>query len=553
MAVTVVSKDITKRNKAESLERVALEYAENIVATVREPLLVLDGEMRVVSANRSFYQTFQVTAEETEKRLLYEVGNHQWDIPALRKLLEEIIPKVTHVDNFEITHDFPNIGRKVMLLNARRMRQLVKNTPLILLAIEDITERKRTEEDTVRESEEKYRSLVESTGDSIYMLDKDLGYLSANKQMLSNLGLSRDEVIGKSYGDFYSPKETNEISGAVNEVIKTGKDVQHEYTDKKRGRVFLRTLSPVKDPKTGEVKAITVVSKDITELRTAGEILLQSEEKLKRILDFSPDIIVIFDLNGNVIDCNRVTLNTFKFSSKAELIGRKISDLIIPEDRQKIIEDLAEAVRLGSMHEREYRLKNGREIPAEISVSAIPDASGKPASLVAVMRDISERKRAEEKMREFIYKANDISRGECYLLKSRDMAYRTFANLVLHDVPGLCISREKPDKMMEYGVPKGKIVVMSPTPMKDFETIEGLQQVSMTISSFLKENDKSVLLLDGLGYLISRNDFNSVYKLLQEKRFNFAEANATLLLPVDLAIFDEREKALLASEMKVLG
>lgn len=124
----MTTRDIKGHEKAESLEREAREYAENIVATVREPLLVLDGEMRVVSANRSFYRTFQVTAEETEKRLLYDVGNRQWDIPAFRKLLEDILPKVTHVYNFEITHDFPKIGRKVTPLNARRMQSLKTKT-----------------------------------------------------------------------------------------------------------------------------------------------------------------------------------------------------------------------------------------------------------------------------------------------------------------------------------------------------------------------------------------------------------------------------------------
>ena len=93
-------------------------YALNIVDTVREPLLILDTTLRVQSANRAFYQTFHVSPEETEDRLIYELGDGQWDIPALRTLLEDIIPQSSVFNDFEIQHTFPAIGRKVMLLNA---------------------------------------------------------------------------------------------------------------------------------------------------------------------------------------------------------------------------------------------------------------------------------------------------------------------------------------------------------------------------------------------------------------------------------------------------
>jgi two-component system, chemotaxis family, CheB/CheR fusion protein len=122
-------------------------YADAIVQTVRQPLLVLDKDLRVESANRSFYETFRVSPEETEGRLIYELGDRQWDIPKLREFLEEILPQDGQFQNFEVEHDFPAIGRKAMLLNARRLRQEGTGAELILLAVEDITERKQAEED----------------------------------------------------------------------------------------------------------------------------------------------------------------------------------------------------------------------------------------------------------------------------------------------------------------------------------------------------------------------------------------------------------------------
>src|SRR5438552_18114172 len=120
-------------------------YAQNIVDTVREPLLMLDTTLRVQSANRAFYQTFHVSPEETENHLIYELGNGQWDIPDLRTLLEDIVPKSSVFNDFELEHTFPVIGRRVMLLNARTL-QAGHHGELLVLAMEDVTERRRVEQ-----------------------------------------------------------------------------------------------------------------------------------------------------------------------------------------------------------------------------------------------------------------------------------------------------------------------------------------------------------------------------------------------------------------------
>jgi two-component system CheB/CheR fusion protein len=140
--VVITFVNITERKRAEQMERDARIYAQSIVDTVRESLLVLDNDLRVISANPSFYDTFQVSPEETENKFIYDIGNSQWDIPRLKELLEELIPRDTQFKNFEVDHVFPGIGRKVMLLNARRIYQEGVSIERILLAIEDITERK---------------------------------------------------------------------------------------------------------------------------------------------------------------------------------------------------------------------------------------------------------------------------------------------------------------------------------------------------------------------------------------------------------------------------
>ena len=103
-------------------------------------MVVLNGELRVVSASRSFYETFQVTPAETEQRLIYEIGHKQWDIPSLRQLLGDILTKDTQLRDFRVEHDFPGIGHRVLMLNARRMAGKDAQSRLILLAMEDITQ-----------------------------------------------------------------------------------------------------------------------------------------------------------------------------------------------------------------------------------------------------------------------------------------------------------------------------------------------------------------------------------------------------------------------------
>jgi len=122
------------------------DYADAIIRTVRGPLLVLNKDLRIISANEAFYNAFKVAPSDTESRLLYDLGNRQWNIPTLRILLEEILPEKNTIEDFVVEHDFTDIGQKIMLLNARTLLQGPDKTSLILLAIEDITERKQLEQ-----------------------------------------------------------------------------------------------------------------------------------------------------------------------------------------------------------------------------------------------------------------------------------------------------------------------------------------------------------------------------------------------------------------------
>jgi PAS domain S-box-containing protein len=152
--VFAAARDVSDRKRRDAILLEVQSFAEAIVETVREPLLVLDKDLHVKMANHSFLRTFRASKQDTEGRLLYELGNGQWDIPELRRLLEDIIPQHTEFRDFEVTHDFPAIGRRTMLLNARKLSEPGVNRELFLLAMEDTTERKQAEVESKHAKEE---------------------------------------------------------------------------------------------------------------------------------------------------------------------------------------------------------------------------------------------------------------------------------------------------------------------------------------------------------------------------------------------------------------
>ena len=191
-----------------------METLNKILGSVREPILVLDSDLKVVKANPSFYQTFNVKPDATEGILIYDLGNRQWNIPKLRELLEDILPQNTKFHDFEVVHKFETIGRKIMHLNARRIYRAGNQTQLILLAIEDVTERenyKRHLEEIVekrttgqlkvaKDEAEKSKHLAETAFYEIKELKDQLEAERAYLQEEIKLEYNHENIIGQRSG-----------------------------------------------------------------------------------------------------------------------------------------------------------------------------------------------------------------------------------------------------------------------------------------------------------------------------------------------------------------
>ena len=165
--LATVNDELNSRNhelsQLNSSLQLARDYAESIVSSMRSPLVVLDARLRVKTASAAFYETFQVDPAETEGRLIYDLGNGQWNISALRILLEELLPRNRHIDDYEVHHNFETIGTRIMVLNAQRLAAAAEREPLIILAIEDVTDRARADQ-TLRESKARLRHAADAAG-----------------------------------------------------------------------------------------------------------------------------------------------------------------------------------------------------------------------------------------------------------------------------------------------------------------------------------------------------------------------------------------------------
>jgi signal transduction histidine kinase len=284
----------------------ALSYVESIHDTVREPLLLLDARLRVQSANRAFYRTFRVAPPDTAGRRLYDLGNGQWDIPRLRTLLEEILPQNLSIDDFEVEHVFPDIGPKVMLLNARRLR--LAGTELILLAIEDVTERRRgeaglCEKDITdrkvaeaamhaasREAEKRQRyveAILQALPVGVIVTDAEGGVVLTNKRDEDIWG---PRPVTRSVEDYEQYRAWWADSGravlpdewASARAVREGAAVLGQVLEIERfdggHRYVHNSAVPIRDEQ-GKVTGCAVAIQDITGLRQAEEALQEANRR----------------------------------------------------------------------------------------------------------------------------------------------------------------------------------------------------------------------------------------------------------------------------------
>jgi PAS domain S-box-containing protein len=284
IGVALVFRDTGEQRRRERAAQDALVYAESIVDTVRDPLLILDADLRVRSASRSFYETFAVDPAATEGRLVYELGNGQWDIPQLRTLLEDILPEGDSFRDFELTHDFEGLGRRRMLLNGRKVYRPGNDSGLILLAIEDTSSTWRAGVDFAS-NRERYRVIVEgATGFAIFTFDTDGIITSWNVGAETMLGYPEAEMLGRNIRVIYTPEDI--VARQADQEMRTaaaeGRALDERWHLRKGGERFWAQglVMPLKDD-TDELRGFLKIINDKTEERHLQEALQRRTAELE--------------------------------------------------------------------------------------------------------------------------------------------------------------------------------------------------------------------------------------------------------------------------------
>jgi two-component system CheB/CheR fusion protein len=272
----VVLVDIDALKKTEWEIVAARDYAEAVLRTARDPLVVLRADLTVDSANEAFYKTFKLKPAETEGQLIYELSGRQWNIPDLRRLLEEIIPRNSFFNDFEIRHELPGLGERAMLLNARRLDNPEGGPERILLGIEDVTERREAEMARAR-----LAAIVESSNDAIIAIALDGVIANWNQEAERLYGYTTQEAIGQPFTTLIPPERPGEEERIL-ERLRRGERINDFETvcRRKDGSAVdvSLTVSPIKNAP-GEVIGASKIARDITERKRAEEAIRGAYEQ----------------------------------------------------------------------------------------------------------------------------------------------------------------------------------------------------------------------------------------------------------------------------------
>ena len=344
--LVLVDIDALKRSAREV--KAARDYAEAAIRTARDPLVVLRADLRVNTANEAFYRTFKTPPGETEGRVIFELAGGAWRIPKLRMLLEDVLPRNSFFNDFELTHDFPHIGRRTMLLNARRLDQEDGTPQMILLAIEDVTERLHADAATAA-----LAAIVNSSDDAIIGKDLNGVITSWNKSAEHLFGYTAREAIGQPITMLMPPDRQHE-EPEILARLKRGEGVDHLETVRVRKDgsplELSLTISPIEDA-TGQVIGASQIARDITGRKRAEEALREADRRKDEFL-----AILAHELRGPLAPLSNMLEIMKRAEGNAELIEQARGTM----QRQlaqmtRLIDDLLDASRI-SRDKLELRL-----------------------------------------------------------------------------------------------------------------------------------------------------------------------------------------------------
>jgi PAS domain S-box-containing protein len=401
--LVAVMTDITERKRAEEALRQSEERYRLLAENVKDVISVIDMNLSLTYVSPSVNHLLGYSVEEAMALTLEEGLTAASYEKLVRAFAEGMAAEkkgnrslpMSLVLEVEAKHKDGHLVPIEMMANLLRDAE---GKPVGILGVSrDITERKKAE-DVLRESEEKLRRYLESSPDAIYINDEKGAFLYGNLVAERVIGYPREELIGKSFLELnIIPPEHLGKAAETLELNMSGKPTgpdEFELIRKDGSRVFVEISTyPMIQ---GDKIEIIGIARDITERRRMEQELLRLSDAVK----MSTDSIVISDLEGNIVDVNEATLKIQGANSKADLIGLKSSDFIAPEEQEKALRDLSKLIEVGHVNDIQYHIatRDGRRVLVETNASIMRGENGEPVGVVAITRDITERKKIEEQL-----------------------------------------------------------------------------------------------------------------------------------------------------------
>ncbi|OPY17937.1 MAG: putative diguanylate cyclase [Methanomethylovorans sp. PtaU1.Bin073] len=394
--------DITESKRAELFLQPQNGYLKSVVNTVREALLVLDTNFKIIFANLSFYKLFRANPLETEDRFLYDIENGQWNIPALKNSMITLLEGSTEFNDLEIEQDFKTIGHRVLRVNSRTMDTFNGKDKMILLAIEDVTESKKSAIE-LKASEAKYSALVEQGNDGIIIIQGE-SLRFTNSKFLEFTGYNKEDIINTSLLEYVPIDFRRMLLKRYSKALRDERSIKRNYEVdfiRKDGSTFPAEIS-LSFIYYENGPAVMIAIRDIAERKKAEMELKDSEKKYSTLVEKSNDGIVILQ-NDQLVFANNKFIEIIGYT-RTEAIGKPFASFLTIEYRRMITGKFKRKMEKRQLTPPKYEIellsKTGQKIPIEIS-SSIIEHEGKPAYM-AIIRDITEQKNRERELLKLI-------------------------------------------------------------------------------------------------------------------------------------------------------
>ena len=394
-------------------------YAEDLLAHAPVPVVVLDSALRVKTASRAFFETYHVAPTETVDRPIYELGNRQWDIPALRTLLEEVLPREVTIKNFEVRHTFEEIGARIMLLNARRLAQAADNEPLIILSIEDITARERAQQALVEKSR-----LLDLTNDAIIVRDMEgrIAFWNAGAEKL--YGWPREEALGKMSHALLKTESSVPFEQITEELHRDGHWTgEFVHTKRDGGRITVLARKSLDRDSQGNPAAILVTLTDITERKRIEAAVSEGEQRFRALVENIAQLAWTANPDGYIHWYNQRWYD-YTGSTPQEMEGWGWQSVHDPQQLPRVLEQWKASIATGKPFEMVFPLRgaDGQFRPFLTRVHSIKDAEGRVVQWIGTNTDVGELTRAEAALRQ------SEERHRALITASSDVVYRMSAD-----------------------------------------------------------------------------------------------------------------------------